>query len=166
MTCEFFMLTSFSQMAAGSGLPPGSQQEPRGSFFDMQGQNAKTWDELTAKQKAWIDYYKSGINAVESARRAGYKDANKAGYENSVKLRSFIADRDTVLERPRIADMEEINTFWSDIIRSDDPEISLKDKLKASELRAKAAGGFLERVELSGHEPVKIIVDIPNGEAE
>ena len=124
------------------------------------------WDDLTTKQRAWVDYYKSGHTQTEAARLAGYKNPKQAGNENMTKLNSFIADREEVLEQPRIADMEEINKFWTEIIRSDDPEISMKDKLKASELRAKAAGGFLERVELSGHEPVKIIVDIPDGEAE
>lgn len=124
------------------------------------------WNDLTTKQKAWVDYYKSGHTQTEAARLAGYKNPKQAGNENMTKLNFFISDRDAVLEQPRIADMEEINKFWTEIIRSDDPEISMKDKLKASELRAKAAGGFLERVELSGHEPVKIIVDIPDGEAE
>lgn len=124
------------------------------------------WDKLTTKQRAWVDYYKSGMNAVEAARQAGYKDPEQAAYENKRKLAFFIADRDAVLEQPRIATMEELNAFWTDVVRSENPKISMKDKLKASELRAKAAGGFLERVELSGHEPVKIIVDIPDGEAE
>lgn len=137
-----------------------------GSFLIMQGQTPKTWDDLTDKQKAWIDYYKSGCTSTEAARRAGYKNPDRIGHENMSKLEFFIADRNAVLEQPRIADMNEINQFWTEIIRSEDPEVSLKDKLKASELRAKAAGGFLERVELSGAEPVKIIVDIPDGEAE
>lgn len=130
----------------------------------MQGQKAKTWDELTPMQKAWIDYYKSGHSQTTAARLAGYKHPKQAGNENVTKLNQFVYEREAVLEKPRIADMEEINTFWTSVIRSEDPEISLKDKLKASELRAKAAGGFLERVELSGHEPIKIIVDIPDGE--
>jgi len=124
------------------------------------------WDDLTTKQRAWVDYYKSGHTQTEAARLAGYKNPEKAGYENSIKLQFFISDREVILEQPRIADMEELNAFWTDVVRSQNPKISMKDKLKASELRAKAAGGFLERVELSGHEPVKIIVDIPDGEAE
>ena len=130
----------------------------------MQGQTAKTWDELTPKQKAWIDYYKSGHEQTTAARLAGYKDPKKAGYENATKLHSFIYEREAVLENPRIATMEEVNAFWTKVMN--DEHEKTQDRLKASELRAKAAGGFLERVELSGADPVKIVVDIPRAEAE
>ena len=130
----------------------------------MQGQTPKTWDELTSKQKAWVDYYKSGKTQTEAARLAGYKNADKSGRENYEKLRPFIKDRETALENPRIATMEEVNAFWTKVMN--DEHEKTQDRLKASELRAKAAGGFLERVELSGADPVKIVVDIPRAEAE
>ena len=62
---------------------------------------------LTAKQQAWIDYYKQGHTATEAARLAGYKaKSDKAfgniGSENLDKLGSYITDRDAVLEAPRI----------------------------------------------------------------
>ena len=98
---------------------------------------------LTAKQKAWIDYYKQGKTAAEAARLAGYKaKSDKAfqniGSENVGKLGDYIADRDAVLESPRIADMEEINEFWTSVMR--DKDESTKNRLRASELRAKASG--------------------------
>lgn len=103
---------------------------------------------LTAKQQAWIDYYKQGHTAAEAARLAGYQAKSdhsfgNIGYENLKKLRAFVIDRDAVLESPRIADMAEINAFWTGIIRDETKD--LKDRLKASELRARAAGGFIER---------------------
>ena len=64
------------------------------------------------------------------------------------KLANYIADRDTVLESPRIADMREINEFWTSMMR--DEGIDAKDRIKASELRAKAAGAFVDRMQLSG----------------
>ena len=74
---------------------------------------------LTAKQQAWIDYYKQGHTATEAARLAGYKaKSDKAfqniGSENLGKLGDYIKDRDAVLEAPRIADMAEINAFWTE----------------------------------------------------
>ena len=107
---------------------------------------------LTAKQQAWIDYYKQGHTATEAARLAGYKATSghsfeSIGHENLRKLEKFIADRDTVLEGPRIADMAEINAFWTEIIR--DEAKDLKDRLKASELRARAAGGFVDKQEIT-----------------
>ena len=105
---------------------------------------------LTAKQQAWIDYYKQGHTATEAARLAGYRGNNHdvIGTQNLVKLSKFIADRDALLEAPRIAGMEEINAFWSEVMRNE--AAKLQDRLKASELRAKAAGGFIDKVQVSG----------------
>lgn len=123
---------------------------------------------LTAKQQAWIDYYKQGKTATEAARLAGYKaqsdDAFQSiGSENLRKLASYIADRETVLEAPRIADMTEINAFWTAILR--DPAQETRDRLKASELRAKAAGAFVQRVDVNGSVPVQIFDDVPEGDS-
>lgn len=106
---------------------------------------------LTAKQQAWIDYYKQGHTATESARLAGYKAQSdnsfqSIGTENLRKLADYVQDRDAVLEAPRIADMAEINAFWTDIMRDEAQEP--KDRLKASELRARAAGMFIDRQEI------------------
>ena len=63
--------------------------------------------------------------------------------------------RNRELEQSRIADMTEINRFWSDTMRN--AEYDIKDRLKASELRARAAGGFVDigvhSVELKGINP-------------
>lgn len=108
---------------------------------------------LSAKQKAWIDYYKQGHTATEAARLAGYKAKNdnsfqSIGAENLRKLAFFVKDRDGVLESPRIAAMEEVNAFWTSVMRDDGQE--MKDRLKASELRARSAGGFVERLDVQG----------------
>lgn len=107
---------------------------------------------LTAKQQAWIDYYKQGHTATEAARLAGYKAKSdnsfqSIGAENLRKLAEYVQDRESVLEAPRIADMAEINAFWTDIMRSEEQDP--KDRLKASELRARAAGGFIDRQEVT-----------------
>ena len=117
---------------------------------------------LTAKQQAWIDYYKQGHTATEAARLAGYKAKSdnsfqSIGAENLRKLAEYVQDRESVLEVPRIADMAEINAFWTEVLR--DEEADIKDRLKASELRAKAAGGFVSNVTLTGSIPVVICGD-------
>lgn len=105
---------------------------------------------LSAKQQAWIDYYKQGRTATEAARLAGYRGKNQdvIGAQNLVKLKDYIVDRDAILESPRIADMREINEFWTSMMR--DEGLDAKDRIKASELRAKAAGAFVDRMQLSG----------------
>lgn len=105
-------------------------------------------DKLTAKQRAWIDYYKQGKTAAEAARLAGYRGNNSdvIGSQNLVKLGKYVADRDELLDRARVADMAEINEFWSDTMRDNTADI--KDRLKASELRARSIGAFIERREI------------------
>lgn len=118
--------------------------------------------EMTEKQKAWVDYYKQGHTATEAARLAGYKASSNNSYqsigaENLRKLADYISDRDAVLESPRIADMEEINAFWTETMRDETAE--RRDRLKASELRARAAGMFVERLNVTGAVPVVICGD-------
>lgn len=113
-------------------------------------------DKLTAKQRAWIDYYKQGKTAAEAARLAGYKGNNSdvIGSQNLVKLGKYVADRDELLDRGRVADMAEINAFWSDTMRNDKADI--KDRLKASELRARSIGAFIERREIVGAQTITV----------
>lgn len=113
-------------------------------------------DKLTAKQRAWIDYYKQGKTATEAARLAGYKpdNAKVIGAQNLTKLNQYISDRDELLDRDRVADMQEINAFWSDTMRNDKADI--KDRLKASELRARSIGAFLERREIVGAQTITV----------
>lgn len=113
-------------------------------------------DKLTAKQRAWIDYYKQGKTATEAARLAGYKGNNHhtIGAQNLAKLSKYISDRDELLDRARVADMAEINAFWSDTMRNDKADI--KDRLKASELRARSIGAFIERREIVGAQTITV----------
>lgn len=115
---------------------------------------------LTAKQQAWIDYYKQGKTATEAARLAGYRgnNLNRIGSENLSKLDCYVRERDALLEKPRIADMEEINRFWTDIIR--DGEADMKDRLKASELRARASGMFTDRLNVEGTARIVVVDDL------
>ena len=125
---------------------------------------------LTAKQQAWVDYYKQGKTATEAARLAGYNAGSdnafqSIGAENLRKLAEYVKDREGVLEAPRIADMEEINAFWSGVMRDEGEDT--KDRLKASELRARAAGAFIDKTDVSvsqkGAVEVKITVIEPTG---
>lgn len=113
-------------------------------------------DKLTEKQRAWIDYYKQGKTATEAARLAGYKpdNAKVIGAQNLTKLNQYISDRDELLDRARVADMAEINAFWSDTMRNDKADI--KDRLKASELRARSIGAFIERREIVGAQTITV----------
>ena len=64
----------------------------------------------------------------------------------------MILERNEDIADKRIADMEENNAFWTETMRDESQEI--KDRLKASELRARAAGGFVDKGYLWGAGPV------------
>ncbi len=104
---------------------------------------------LSDKQRKWIYFYKQGKSEGEAAELAGYKANSKhsfaqIGYENLKKLEEHIKNREELLDKQNIADMQEINEFWTTVMN--DPEARMQDRLKASELRAKAAGGFINDV--------------------
>ena len=85
--------------------------------------------------------------------------AENIGSENLAKLGEYVQDREDLLDAPDIATMEDINRFWSEVIKN--PEVEMKDRLKASELRARAAGGFIDRktVDVKGGSVVFISGD-------
>jgi phage terminase small subunit len=121
-------------------------------------------DKLTDKQRKWILYYKQGKSATEAVKLAGYKiknpkSAEVIGSENLSKLKDYIVDREQLLDAPDIATMEDINRFWTETMNNKDLE--MKDRLKASELRARAAGGFIDRkqVDVKGGSVVFISGD-------
>lgn len=121
-------------------------------------------DKLTDKQRKWILYYKQGKSAAEAVKLAGYRvkddhSAENIGSENLAKLGDHIQDREDLLDAPDIATMEDINRFWSETMN--DPNVEMKDRLKASELRARAAGGFIDRktVDVKGGSVVFISGD-------
>lgn len=110
-------------------------------------------------QRAIADaYIANGGNCEQAVVVAGYSPRYARG--NAYKLvassgvQRHIQDRNAEMASGRIADMEEINAFWTETMRN--PSVERKDRLKASELRARAAGGFEDKVRLTGAVPVVI----------
>lgn len=54
------------------------------------------------------------------------------------------------LESKQAATLEEVHTFWASVLRGEDSEATVRDKIKVSELIAKTKGAFIDRVEHSG----------------
>lgn len=102
-------------------------------------------------------YIENGGNKEQAVIAAGYSERYARG--NASKLVAIsgvqekISARNRELEQSRIADMAEINSFWSDTMRN--AKYDIKDRLKASELRARAAGGFVDKGEHSVELKVK-----------
>lgn len=122
-------------------------------------------ERLSDKQRAWIDYYKQGMTPAQAAKAAGYKCKNThsfdiIGADNLKKLEMYLKDRDEKLDKKRIASMEDINAFWTEVMNNKEEAMSIR--LKASELRARSVGGFVDTVNVNGTPAVVIV----NGEAD
>lgn len=112
----------------------------------------KEGDKITARQEKWINEYIKGCSLEEATIRAGYSGGNPRamGYQNSIKFKDLIEARRQELTKEiksnTIAELEDIFEFWTNTFRDEDNKMA--DRIKASELLAKAKGGFIEKVEV------------------
>jgi len=114
----------------------------------------KKGDRLTPKQEKWINEYIKTDDYTTASRNAGYtgndNDLKNIGYQNSLKFKELLDQRrleiSNQIQNDAIADLEEIFAFWTEIFKSD--RENTKNRLKASELLAKAEGAFIEKVEV------------------
>lgn len=117
---------------------------------------------LTPKQQAFADYYIQTGNATEAAIQAGYseKTAKQTGYENLTKpyIQQYIEEKQKELESNRLADITEVREFWTEAMRN--PDNSMKDRLKASEMIARTSGAFLDKVEMktTGEQTITVTI--------
>ncbi|MBR1602306.1 MAG: terminase small subunit [Ruminococcus sp.] len=101
---------------------------------------------LTQKQQAFIECYTG--NATEAAKLAGYSEATAYSSGQRLLKQPQIAEairaREQERQAPNIADKEQRFAFWTSIMR--DTNESTRDRLRASELLAKAQGDFLIKI--------------------
>lgn len=119
---------------------------------------------LTERQKRFVLAFRECGNATEASRRAGYTGGEAALAVTGSrmlrlpKVRAQLDKLEAQATSKGIADADEINEFWTTVMR--DAGAEPRDRLKASELRAKAAAMFIERVEQSGPggKPIGVVV--------
>ena len=126
---------------------------------------------LTAKQSTFIDAYlgEAKMNAAQAARIAGYKHPETQGAENLRKLRPYIDEVMNKRHSNAIATQEEIQKFFTSVLRGEVKEevvsnsgkilevpASTKDRLKAAECMGRAYGMFTERKEISGNLNIEL----------
>jgi phage terminase small subunit len=105
--------------------------------------------ELTPKQKAFADEYLICGNATEAAKKAGYSErsARQMGAENLSKpyISEYIHERQKKIENKRIANMTEIQEFYSAVMRG---EIKDQFGIDASlDTRMAAGRELMKRIE-------------------
>lgn len=98
------------------------------------------------KALAWMDFYlgESAMNAVEAAKKAGFKDPQTAGPYLLRKYSQAIQDRIDKAHEAAVAKPPEILRIWSDTMRNPDH----RDQIKASELLARAHGMLSEKLDI------------------
>lgn len=107
---------------------------------------------MNQRQRAFCEAYLLSGNAAEAAREAGYspRSARSIGQRLLTfdDVREYLEQRNREISAVNTAQMEEIRQFWTATMR--DTATKTLDRLKASELLAKAYGAFLDRLEVKG----------------
>ena len=129
--------------------------------------------DLTPKQKAFADEFLKCGNATEAAKRAGYskQSARQMGTENLSKpsISSYMQERQKQIDDERIADIAEIQRFYSSVLRG---EVKDQFGLDASLETRIAAGRELmkrfEKAETNKNDSrgITIINNIPRPEKQ
>lgn len=129
--------------------------------------------DLTPKQKVFADEFLKCGNATEAAKRAGYskQSARQMGTENLSKpsISSYIQERQKQIDDERIADIAEIQRFYSSVLRG---EVKDQFGLDASLETRIAAGRELmkrfEKAETNKNDSrgITIINNIPRPEKQ
>lgn len=128
---------------------------------------------LTPKQKAFADEFLKCGNATEAAKKAGYskQSARQMGTENLSKpsVSSYIQERQKQIDDERIADIAEIQRFYSAVLRG---EVKDQFGLDASlETRIAAGRELMKRIEKTESSKndscgITIINNIPRPEKQ
>lgn len=112
---------------------------------------------LNKYQRKFVAIY-SG-NATQAAKKAGYskKTAYSQGQRllKNVEIAKALAEREKKELSPLVADRQERQKFWTDVLRSQVDRIrkvKMDHRLKASELLGKSEADFTDKVLHTGLE--------------
>lgn len=101
---------------------------------------------MKLKRKLFCEYYLGDCagNAEMAAIKAGYsaKSARQTAYKllQSIQVQQYIKQKSDKICSDNIATIEEIQAYWTEVMN--DPNELTKNRLRASELLAKAKGMF------------------------
>lgn len=101
---------------------------------------------MNERQKRFCEFYVGECigNVVQSALTAGYSNsyANHLAYKllENIEIQDYIKELSKGGESKRISTAEDVQRFWSSVMN--DTNEQMKNRLRASELLAKAQGIF------------------------
>ena len=114
---------------------------------------------LTLKQQKFLEAIPGADSLSDAARKAGYTNrpdtAARQAMDNSVVREAVRAKMEEMRQSVGLTAMDR-RRLWQQIALDDTQ--STKDRLKASELSARADGDFLDRLQLSGDPSAPVIV--------
>lgn len=130
---------------------------------------SQEYENLTEKQRRFIDEYIQYADAKKAAILAGYskKTAKQIGSENLAKLDRFIQWKMEEIKTDKIASQQEVLEFLTRVMNANEKDAfgldaSLQDRIKCAELLGKRYGTFVDKKELSGGGIKVTIVDDVN----
>lgn len=104
------------------------------------------YDHMTERQRKWFDAYLVNRDQSRSAEIAGYAGKSgtlrSMGHANYDKFKDMIAVIDEVAKGliQAVTELTGIYSFWGETLVNKD--LAMRDRLKASELLARALGAF------------------------
>lgn len=126
---------------------------------------------MNERQRRFAENYAGNPNAAEAARKAGYSEKTARSTGQRLLTNGDIKERIRQLQdemaQDRILTVAQVKAFWSDTVN--DSTEKTADRLKASELLAKAAGMFLPQAILSKQDDgakEDVIIYLPQKETE
>lgn len=100
---------------------------------------------LTEKQRRFCEHYAATANAAAAARLAGYSErtarSQGARLLTFANVQRYIHKLQASAETARVASMQEVREYWTTTMNNTGEKTA--DRLRASELLARAAGAFL-----------------------
>ena len=100
---------------------------------------------VNERQRKFVEAYMKTGNALESARLAGYKSPHPTGARLLQKATIKKAIEERVESDPAVWGRKELIRFWTEMAQSADGD---NNRLKASELLAKAEAMFVQKMEV------------------
>ena len=128
----------------------------------------KSTSKLTARQKAFIQYYLQSGNALQSYIRAGYSEKTAVNSASRLLLNSVIREEISRVQREEfqknVATSEEVMDFFSRVMRGEVKdqfglETSVADRIKAAQELAKRTIDIDNRIKGVGDPVVEIRLD-------
>jgi len=141
---------------------------------------------LSDRQRAFADCLLACGIAEQAAIEAGYSAKYARGNAHKLVANSciakYLAERRAQIDAENIAGIQEINEFWSRVLRGEEKDeqviynprtggveivgvgVSMRDRLKASEMRARVEGIFTDKLDISGN--VTVVIDDDYSDAD